>query len=220
MIIAMGGQKGGTGKTTTTVALADAWHHAGKSVLLIDADPQRSTMTWGDVRAEVGLDSPSIIAMGEAMHKRDQLPRLARGFDVVLIDCPPRFGKILRSALMVADLIILPCGPSDIDAWALTETLELVEEAQTLREELASAVLITRKVPRTTIGRTARDILAEGGHPILRTELGYRVAYQQCMGYGQGPSTFAPSSKAASEVLQLLKELEHFVSTQEASHAA
>ncbi len=220
MIIAIGGQKGGTGKTTTTVALADAWHKAGKSVLLIDADPQRSAMTWGDVRAEVGLDSPSIIAMGEAMHKRDQLPRLAHGFDVVLIDCPPRFGKILRSAMMVADLVVMPCGPSDVDAWALAETLDLVEEAQTLREDLRSAVLITRKVPRTTIGRTARELLAEGGHPVLKTELGYRVAYQKCMGYGQGPATFDQNGKAARETHKLIAELELLMNEEEATHVA
>lgn len=220
MIIAIGGQKGGTGKTTTTIALADAWHKAGKSVLLIDADPQRSAMTWGDVRAEAGLESPSIIAMGEAMHKRDQLPKLAGGFDVVLIDCPPRFGKILRSALMVADLIIMPCGPSDVDAWALTETLDLVEEAQTLRDELRSAVLITRKVPRTTIGRTARELLAEGGHPVLNTEMGYRVAYQKCMGYGQGPVSFDDHGKAAQETQRLIHELENMMNETEVTDVA
>lgn len=220
MIIAVAGQKGGTGKTTTSIALADAWYAQGRSVLLVDADPQRSSMTWGDVRAEVGLEGPSIIAMGESMHKRDQLPLLAQSFEVVLIDCPPRYGKILRSALMVADLALLPCGPSDVDAWALAETLDLVEEAQTLREDLHSAVLITRKDRRTAIGRTARDILAQGGHQLLKTELGYRVAYQQCLGHGQGPLGFAPESKAAAEILRLRKELEELFNHWEVEHAA
>lgn len=222
-IIAVGGQKGGTGKTTTTVSLAMEAFLKGQQVLVVDADPQGSTMTWAQVMVENDQEGPTVISMGEGMHRKDQLARLAQTYDVVFIDCPPRFGKVLRSALMVADMVLLPCGPSDVDVWALAETLDLVEMAQDIRPSLQSAVVITKVMRRTTIGRTARRMLQEGGHHVFKTELGYRVAYQVCMGYGQGPSNYEPKGKATREVSRLYEEVIEYMdqdTTVEVTHAA
>ena len=70
-------------------------------------------------------------------------------------DCPPRHGDIQRSALMVADMAILPCGPSSADAWALAASIDLINEARTLRPELEVRIVITRKQVRTALGRSA-----------------------------------------------------------------
>lgn len=85
------------------------------------------------------------------MHKPGQLPNMALSFDLLVIDCPPRHGDVQHSALMVADVAVLPCGPS---AWALASSVEIVREAQTVRSALRAAVLITRK-QRTASGKSA-----------------------------------------------------------------
>lgn len=205
--MAITGQKGGVGKSTTAVALAVAAQEGGARVLLVDADPQGTARTWGDVAAEAGHPAPTVVAMGPAMHRPDQLPALARAYDVVVIDCPPRHGDVQRSALMVADLAVLPCGPSAADAWALASALEVVNEARTLREALQACILITRKQPRTALGKGARDVLEASGLPVLTAELGFRVAYQEALAAGLGPTTFAPRDAAAREVRALLAEL-------------
>jgi cellulose biosynthesis protein BcsQ len=45
-IVAIGGIKGGSSKTTLTVNLATAWAQARRSVLVVDADQQRWAATW------------------------------------------------------------------------------------------------------------------------------------------------------------------------------
>jgi len=207
-VIACAGQKGGGGKTTTSISLASEWHARKRRVLLVDADPQGSALTWANVGAEAHVSLPTVIAMGAGLHRPDQLPALAQNYDVTVIDCPPRHGEIQRAALMVADLVLLPCGPSTLDAWALAATVDLINEARTLRSDLAAAVLITKKNGRTTIGQTAREVMMSSGLRVLDTELGYRVTYQEAPAAGLGPTTYAPTSPAAVEIRRLVDEIE------------
>jgi chromosome partitioning protein len=208
MIISLAGQKGGTGKSTTAVCLASEWHSRGRKVLLVDADPQGSTSTWAAVATEAQHASPTVVAMGNGMHRPDQLPALAASHDFALIDLPPRHGDIQRSALMVADLVLIPCGPSAPEAWALAATLDLIEEARVVRPDLQVAVLITRKVARTTLGAQAREVLSASQLRILSTELGYRVSYQEALAAGLGVTGYDPSCAAAIEIRALVDELE------------
>lgn len=217
MIIALTGQKGGIGKSTTAVSLAVAAQAKGRRVLLVDADPQGTVRTWGDVASEAGQPIPTIMAMGATMHRAGQLPDVAPAYDLTIIDCPPRHGEIARSALMVADVAVFPCGPTAADVWALTSAIEVFKEALALREALCGRVLITRKQGRTALGRSARAVLQTSGLPVLATELTYRVAYQEALATGQGVTTYAPRDAAAREMHNLFAELETIVHGQEAS---
>jgi chromosome partitioning protein len=208
MWIALTGQKGGVGKSTTAICLAAAALERGERVLLVDADPQSTARTWGEVASEAGHPAPTVVAMGAAMHRPDQLPSIAKGYDVVIIDCPPRHGDIQRSALMAAHIAILPCGPSATDAWALANAIDIVDEARTFHSALKACVLITRKQSRTAIGKGARDVLVSSGLPVLETELGYRIAYQEAIAAGQGVTQYAPRDPASKEIRTLYDELE------------
>src|SRR6185312_3740360 len=158
-------------------------------VLLVDADPQGTVRTWGEVASErKRAAAPTVIAMGASMHKAGQLREVAAGYDLTLIDCPPRHGDVQRSALMIADVAVLPCGPSAADAWALSSSLEVLAEARSMREELLACVLITRKQGRTALGKGARKVLESTGLPVLETELGSRIAYQEAIAAGHGIS--------------------------------
>jgi len=220
MIVALIGQKGGAGKSTTAIALATEAHARGLAVLLVDADPQGTTSTWHAVATEAGHPTPTVVAMNGAMlHKPEQLPRMSESYDLVIVDCPPRHGDTMRSALMAADVALLPCGPSGADAWALTSSLDLVREAQQFaRPQLRAAVVVTKKSKGTAAGKVAREVLAEGGFPVLRTELGYRVAFQNAITAGQGVTAF-DRGDAALEVRRLLDEVITFASSEE-SHVA
>ncbi len=217
MIVAFAGQKGGVGKSTTAVCLAVAALERGSRVLLVDADPQGTVRTWGEVAAERKRPAPTVVAMGASMHKQGQLMALAAGYDMTFIDCPPRHGEVQRSALMVADVVVLPCGASAADAWALATSLEVVREARAMRDELLACVLITRKQGRTAIGKAARKVLESTGLPVLTTELGSRIAYQEELAGGQGITSYAARDAGTREIYDLLDELGRVFHGQEAS---
>ena len=217
MILTLLGQKGGVGKSTTAICLAMEALQRGSEVLLVDADPQGTIRTWNDVANERGAAVPTVIAMGATMHRPGQLEVLARRYELTIIDCPPRHGDVQRSALMIADAAVLPCGPSAADAWALTASLEMVAEAQTLREGLKAAIVITRKQGRTTLGKAARAVLQQSGTPVLGSELSYRIAYQEALAAGLGVAQFCPRDPAAREVRALLDELERFANAEKIS---
>ena len=207
MIVALTGQKGGVGKSTLAIGIAAELLHRRHKVLLVDADPQGTVRTWGEVAAEAGQPLPSIVSMGSTMHRPEQLPTVRQGYDDVIIDCPPRHGDIQRSALMVADVALLPCGPSSADAWALAASIDLINEARVLRPELEVRLVITRKQGRTALGRSAREELAKSGIDLMKTEIGYRVAFAESLGAGQGVTAYAPRDAAAEETRALVSEL-------------
>ncbi len=151
MIVACVGQKGGIGKSTLAIALAAEGVERGRKVLLVDGDRQATVRTWAATAVEHQRPVPTVIAMDATMHRPGQLDAVSAGYDLVLIDCPARLGEVPASALMVADLALLPTGPSGADTWALTESLDLLQKAQTLRPGLRAALVINKQT-RTALG--------------------------------------------------------------------
>jgi chromosome partitioning protein len=218
MVISLIAQKGGSSRTTIATNLAVEFVQRGRRVLLVDADPQMTASTWASVGAEAGHRMPSVVAMGATMHKPGQLDELAQGYDIVIVDGPPRHGEIQKSALMVADIALLPCSPSPGDVWALGASVELVREAMTYRKTLRPKIVITRKRSQTALGKQVRDALSETGFPIMGAELGFRQAYQEALGSGMGVTTFSPKDPAAAEIRELAGEL--LALAEEVAHAA
>lgn len=125
MIVALAAGKGGVGKTTLTALIAQAAATAGRKVLAVDADPQGSLLSWSDDAGGLG-DAVSVIALPSARLDRE-LVRLAAGYDVVVIDCPPGLGDraITEAALRAATLAVIPMGPSLLDVDRLRWTMDL-----------------------------------------------------------------------------------------------
>jgi chromosome partitioning protein len=86
-----------------------------------------------------------------------------------------------------------------------------------MREDLKACILITRKQGRTALGKGARAALEASGLPVLSTEIGQRIAFQEAIAAGQGITRFAPRDAGSTEITNLLDELENLVHGKKAS---
>ena len=208
MIVAFLNQKGGVGKTTLALHLAGAWSARGRRVLVVDADPQASALDWADQRLREGL--PRLFGVlglaRETLHK--ELPDLARDTDHLIIDGPPRVAGIARSALLAADLVLIPAQPSPFDGWASSEMLRLLDEARIFRPELRARMLLNRCAARTVIARETAEALADQDPPMLASRVGQRVAFADAARTGRLASESDTGQMATRDIEAPADELD------------
>lgn len=198
-IITLAQQKGGSGKTTVLAHLAAAWAEAGGSVALIDLDPQRSLTRWAGLRADPSM---TLIESKDYRAAAD-MRAAARRHDVVLVDCPGAASAMLDAAVRESDLVIAPCQPSAMDAWA---TESVVEAAAKQRTPLR--VLLNRVPARGGGLEEAVAALGPARANLLETRLGNRVAYAQAMLTGRTAPEIARRSAASAEIDALRAEID------------
>jgi chromosome partitioning protein len=212
MRIAFLNQKGGVGKTTLAIHTAAALAGRGLKVLLIDADPQHSSIDWTAARDASELPSlfTSVAMPAATIHR--EIEKLAEPFDAVVIDGPPRVTDLARSAIMASDLVLIPVQPSPYDVWASSEIIGLVREAAIYKPALKYAFTINCRVVNTSIGRDVLEALAEYQDvPVLPVSIGQRVAFAESAGGGRTVMETAPNSPAAREVGELIDCMEEFI---------
>lgn len=203
MIICFASLKGGSGKTTLAVHLAHEIAQTNNKVILIDADPQGSSQGWAASREEI---SPfPVVGMARNTLHRD-LPPLLENYDHCIIDTPPRVSALARSAILSADLVLIPVQPSSYDIWAASETVVLVEEAQGFKPDLKAAFIINRKIANTGISREVKEVLSDYQFPLLKTTIGQRVIFSESSA-GYSVMELAPSSTASTEIKKLTQEV-------------
>jgi len=207
MIVALLNQKGGVGKTTLALHLAGAWARQGCRVTVIDADPQGSALDWSEQRAKEG--GPRLFGVlglaRDTLHR--EAPEIARGVDHVVIDGPPRIAGLMRSALLAADLVLVPAQPSPFDGWASGEMLNLIRDARIFRPELVARFVLNRCAARTIIARETGDALAEHDPPVLAARIGQRVAFADAARTGRLVFEVDSGGWAAREITALCAEI-------------
>jgi chromosome partitioning protein len=208
MILLVGAEKGGVGKTTLSVNLAASLARGGSRVLLIDADPQGSALDWAAARQSeplfsvVGLPRPTV-------HK--EIAQIGHGYDHIIIDGPPRVTDLARSAIMASDVVLIPVQPSPYDIWAADEVVKLIDEAKVYNEKLKSAFVVNRKIANTAIGRDVGEALASYPVPSLTASVTQRVVFSESAAQGLAVYEMDAAGLAAGEVEALVAELMEFV---------
>lgn len=179
-IITVAQQKGGAGKTTIAANLAVALTRKGKSVALLDTDPQGSLGRWFMTRREQGMtdmEFSTASAWGVA-YECDKLKELV---DYVIVDTPPKIDSDLKPAIRESDLIIVPVSASQVDVWATEGVLEMAT-----REGADVMVVLNRAKAGTRVAEDVDRALKDLGVKRAKTTIGHRVAFPETLGTGKG----------------------------------
>lgn len=208
-IVSIAGQKGGTGKTTLAVNIAEALRLKGKRVVLLDLDPQGSARYWRDLAEEQGLTDTVPVMGATGIALLSTVRALEPAADVVVIDSPPRMGPEARAAMAVASVVLTPVSMGGADVWALEQTAATVAEVRGTRTDGGPRVVavLNRIDPRTAFARTLPDAVKAQGFEVASTVITNRVAWAEAMAVGKALATYAPASPAMEELEALLAEV-------------
>jgi|SRR5579871_4430676 len=223
-VIVVANQKGGCGKTTVSMNLAGVLaSEGGLKVLLIDADPQASAQQWAMRAGEEALPFEVMTHPHEDIHRKIR-EMVGKGFDVVLVDCPPGASQVVsgkdsqtsisRMAILAADLVIVPVRPSMLDYLASHQLLPLLKDVAALKENQKVFIVVNGKAPgKTRTGAealsVAEDIFRIEGVDVqvLRSEITTRQAFVLAPTVGTTVTKYEPEGKAAAEIRSLAEEI-------------
>lgn len=206
MIVAIGNVKGGVGKTTLAVNFAIARAARRRDVLLIDGDEQGTALTFTELRNEQArlADYTAVALSGPSV--RAQARQLAPKYDDLLIDVGGRDTGSLRAALTVADALLVPFQPRTFDVWAIDHMMALIEEAETINENLKAFSVLNAADPVGKDNDEAAAYLRQCAriryldNPIVR-----RKVFPNAAAQGKGVIEYVPrDQKAVDELTRLI----------------
>jgi len=212
-------QKGGCGASTLAVNLAGEFYARGRSVKVLDVDPQHSAAVWaGFADFEDGggflqkiveaVDTDSRAAV------RARLEQAQKDVDVVIVDAPGGFHPLALHAAMKSDLILIPCGPSPLDLAPTGEALDVAEDMRTRPDKPVVALVPSRNLPRTRLGRELPEALEDLAKPFgahVLPGISQRVAVAESVLCGQTIRQYEGDSDSAKEFAALADAIEGLI---------
>jgi chromosome partitioning protein len=203
-VLAVAGRKGGIGKSTIAGNLAAELMELGWSVIALDADPQHSLAAWaaqGDGFLSRTVDK---VKDGDADALRAKVRSLDKIADLIVIDTPPGLPETTFRAALLADLMLLPCGASPLDLFALKDSLSLALRARSERRSKKPRIrFVPSRVPgNTNLGRGLSESLERMGKKVL-PPIGQRIAVAEAVASGLTMMEYAPGSPARAEFSEL-----------------
>jgi chromosome partitioning protein len=204
-VVAILGQKGGSGRSTLSVSLATAAERAGKPALILDLDPQATACKWSDRRKS---DSPIVLDSQPARVANAIAKAKEGGIEWVSVDTPPRSAEAALAAAKVADLIVMPIRAQINDLETVPNTLDLIATASRARKgPIPTLAILNAVAPRGNRHDQARAGLKEMGIEVCEQTLGQRAAFGDAAALGLSVLEHDPAGKSAEELRAVYKAI-------------
>ncbi len=200
MIVLIGGEKDGTGKTTRATNLVAQRAQAGHDVLLVDTDRQGSASSWTQVRDASGrkLQVTCVQECGKGL--QTAMRDLARRYADVSINAGGRDSVALRAGLVLADKASIPIHASQCDIWTLDYLDELGATVQSCNPDLRACVISARALPHPLVSEAceAHAILSDSARVDMATPIVYdRIASRRSGREGRSIGALSRSDQQA-----------------------
>jgi chromosome partitioning protein len=211
MIVLIGGEKGGTGKSTLAINMAVCRAKKKKEVLVVDADKQGTTNLWSSLRNEklIQPQIPCIQKHGKQLHK--DIIALSEKYETIIIDAGGRDSVELRSAMLVADKFITPIRASQTDVWTLDNLEMIIDQAMTINETLKPYIVINQGPTNPVISevKDIQELLREiEAFTLIKTIIRDRIAFRHSVKEGLGViEAKSQDKKAVTEIVALYREV-------------
>ena len=230
-IIAITNQKGGVGKTTSSINLSASLAYLGHKVLLVDMDPQANASTGigvykGDAELTVFDLLVDEIPTNQVILKTNEenlflIPSsqelagfesmiVMEYFDYIIIDCPPSLGLLTINALSAADSTLIPVQCEYYALEGLTQLLNTIRIVQRrLNRNLSiEGVLLTMLDRRTRLGLDViNEVKLYFKEKVFNTIIPRLVRLSEAPSFGKSIIAYDQKSSAAQFYIDLAKEV-------------
>lgn len=214
-IVVVGGEKGGTAKTTTAINLAAVLASKGRDTVIVDTDRQASASDWGAIRDQEQPDRPRVAVLQKfGPNIARELQDLRGRYQEIIVDAGGRDSVELRSAMLVADVLVSPFQASNFDLWTVRKLDELYSQVTAVRRPDSPLHVIcvlsrANTNPSVQDGDDARELMSLYPHfNMANNPIRDRVSFKRSGGAGLGVCEYEPKDeKAAAEIMQLFTEV-------------
>lgn len=216
MLITIGAEKGGVGKTRLSTNLAAMAASAGVDVVLLDTDKQGSAMSWVRIRNEEGV-TPTVPVFALPTKPTAELSNLSTKYALIIVDIGAQNYKTMMECALLSDLVLVPCGP---DQQEIESTLTVFDSLRALgpkhaNGEIPASVVLTRISTKPNAKSTAdlRDFFNSENIPTFTAAMAHREAWRASGKTGRAVHELRGSDhsdKATSELNALFSEIESY----------
>lgn len=222
MILLIGSEKGGTGKTTIATNLV-AMRALEGDVLLVDSDKQGTASIWSATRSEYSLE-PSVTCVSKLGPSTGfDIVKMKDKFETIVIDAGGRDSVEMRSAMVIADKMVIPTRPSQFDVWTLTTMDQLVQDARARGNTNLSPIICINLASSNPSVREHAEVMElvrefetfTVSQSIIRERISFRRAARE--GCSVSELVEGDNRKAIYEITTLYNEIFHEQTTQETS---
>lgn len=210
MIILVGGEKGGSGKSCIAQNIAVYLRTEKQAnVLMVDCDPQRTTSDWVQERSN-DESLPNINCIQLYGKIRNELMSFRDRYDYVIIDCGGQDNLALRSSMAVADHILIPLRPKRRDLKTVPHMEDILSTCKMVNPKMNAAFVITQCPSLPSLASRiieAKEVCRSFEIPVLNSVTYSRNMYDDSEESGRSVMESEPQGKAAVEIRSIIEEL-------------